>query len=165
MVYPYNEILLSNKNELITNTFNNIYKFQNTILNDWIHTQRLVPLKDPIFMTLWKKENQRDRNLYNSCQVLWLERRDWLQKGMRKLFGVMETFYIVMVATWLYAFLKTHQNIHQKKVNSALGKLYPNKPDSKIEFYRLAQLASPGNLLEMLNHEPHFKPIIVDHAS
>lgn len=53
----------------------------------------------------------------------------------------------------------------KKRVNSALDRLYPNKPDSKIEFCRLAQLTPSGNLLGMLNPEPHFEPIIVDQVS
>lgn len=52
-------------------------------------------------------------------------------KSLRELFGVVETFYIliVMVATQLYVSVKIHRTVALTRVNFTLYKLYHNKLD------------------------------------
>lgn len=54
--------------------------------------------------------------------------RYWIQRCVRKCFGVMVTFYGVRVVTWMCRFLKTPQIVH---LNAALGE--KGKPVPKSE--------------------------------
>lgn len=68
-------------------------------------------LYDSIFMTLWKRQNYRDREQISGCQKLgW--RKDWPPTGHGEFFAGCNWFcmFIEMAATWLYAFVKTLQN-------------------------------------------------------
>ena len=58
--------------------------------------------------------------------------RDWIEIGMRKLSGVMEIFYtlILLVVKWLCMFF-THQTVYFKTVNFTAWQLYVNKTDFK----------------------------------
>lgn len=64
----------------------------------------------------------QDRNLQRDQRLPESGGEGWLQKGMRELCQgeVTELFYILImvVATWMYAFVKTHRPEHLKRVIS-----------------------------------------------
>lgn len=61
--------------------------------------------------------------------------RDSLQKGMSKLFGVMERFCIscVVVVKWLHTFVKSYQTLYLESMYFTVCKLGLNKLDLKVK--------------------------------
>ena len=63
----------------------------------------------------------------------------WGIKWKEKIWGVMRLFYtcMVVVVTWLYAFVKTWRNVYWKRVNGIVCELYLNL--KKLKFLSLFQ--------------------------
>lgn len=76
-------------------------------------------------MTLYKRQNYKNRNEVSDCQELGSWERDALQRSMSGLSG----FYVinVVVTTQLYIFVKTRK-CTLKRINFTGCKLYLNKP-------------------------------------
>ena len=71
-----------------------------------------------------RKSKAKDRKQISCCQRLGVRGRRWLERGTRVLFGVMETFYLIMSVVLMCTFVKIHQIVHLKLVAFIQCKLY-----------------------------------------
>lgn len=84
-------------------------------------------------MILQKRRNSRDRNQICDFQGPEVAGRNWSQRGMSDLFGVMKLFYIliVVVVTGLRTFADIHRPATPQKGEFPVYKLCLNKRDVK----------------------------------
>lgn len=52
---------------------------------------------------------------------------DSLQKGAQQHMGMIETFILIVMISWMHSYVKTDQIFHFKQVQSSILHLYPNK--------------------------------------
>lgn len=66
-----------------------------------------------IYMTLWKRQYNGNRNQKRSCQELEMGKR-LMAIWDEKIWGVgeMKQYLIVMMVTWPYTFINAHRNVH-----------------------------------------------------
>ena len=106
VVYPYNEILLSNKKKKATGTCNKMDEFQKHYAKWRMPDTKSSLLYDSIYMVFWQREN------YNNIVLpaRYWRWENWLQRSEKTFFGrVIEMFPILIdvMAAWLSSFQNT----------------------------------------------------------
>lgn len=135
-VYSLNEILLSNKNEPTTDTFNNMSESQKHYA-EWNFTQKRTSCMIPLYEILWQKKlvvGEKKIRTTVTSRMGW----QWglTRKSRGKLFWLKEIFCILIgvLVTWVYAFVKSLWMEHLRFVCFTICKFYLQK---KIEFYNI----------------------------
>lgn len=128
VVYPYKGMLLATQRyELLK------YRYHmdgSKSIREWNKPDSKYVLYDSTYMTFWKRQNKKGRIPTSGCQGLGMWGGDWLQRGTRKLFGVMEASWIVIVVLVLWPiYIVKNQNHTFNRANCTVYKQYLNKPD------------------------------------
>lgn len=131
VVYPHNGMLLAiQRYELLKYSH---HMDGSKSIREWSKPDSKYVLYDSTYTTFCKRQNTKGRIPIRGCQGLGMWGRDWLQRGTRKLFGVLEAFWIVIVVLvlWPTYVVKNHRTIHLNRANGTVYKQYLNKPDFK----------------------------------
>lgn len=110
-IHPHNGILLSEKNEQMTNTRNNISKFKCIMLNERSQYQKVTYYMIPFIGHSGKGKSVGGENRWVVSRVVSGERVQLKRGSRRKFFGVFQLSYIlaVMLVIRIYACVKIYR--------------------------------------------------------